>query len=191
MGSPWGELDEALAYIKSEKGLLSEELGKKVSYSDVIKRCVGNEVRMHRIRPDVLNYVKNYSFGLSLDERVLGIVLFGSYVRGTDTTGSDIDLFTVFNGTLFDGLKLFSAMDRKLEPIRKKIVSMGRYAYVSPFIVDTSNLFDNMPIYFDVMDFGVVLFQKDNTINNFYKWLNTKKHRRNFLFGKEALSWTK
>ncbi len=182
--------DEALAYIKSEKVLLGEELGKKISYSEVIKRCVGKEVRMHRIRSDILDYIKNYSFGLSLDERVMGIVLFGSYARGTDTAGSDVDLFTVFNGTLFEGLKLFSAMDRKLEPLRKKIVRMGRYAYVSPFIVDTSNLSEIMPIYFDVMDFGLVLFQRDNTINNFYKWLTGKRHRRKFLFGKEALTWT-
>ena len=67
---------------------------------------------------------------------------------------------------------------------------MGRYAYVSPLIVDTNNLSEIMPIYFDVMDFGLVLFQRDNTINNFYKWLTGKRHRRKFLFGKEALTWT-
>jgi predicted nucleotidyltransferase len=181
--------DEALAYLKGGKELLAEELGRKVSYSEVVKRYIGQEVRMHRILPDIRDYIQNYSYGLSLDERVMGIVLFGSYARGTDTIESDIDLFTVFNGTLLQGMKLFSTIDKNLEPSRKKIVSTGRYAYMSPLIVNTEDLHNLLPIFFDVMDYGVVLFQRENIINDLYKWLETRKHRRNYLLGKEALSW--
>lgn len=182
--------DEALSYIKSGKELIAEELGKKVSYSEVIKRYVGQEVRMRRIRADVRDYVRNYSFVLSLDERIAGIVLFGSYARGSETKESDIDLFVIFNGTLYEGLKLFSTVDRNLEPLRQDIVRRGIYTYVSPLIVNLEELYEFKPIYFDIMDYGIVLFQRKDTISSLYRWLGSMNHRRNFLLGKEVLNWT-
>ncbi len=182
--------DEALAYIKAGKVLLSKESGKRVSYSEVIKRYVGKEVRIQRLQPEIRHYIEGYCFGLSIDERVMGIVLFGSYARGTETEWSDIDLFIVFKGTFLEGLKLFSNMDKNLQRDRDRIVKDERYPYMSPFFVDTEGLYDLNPIYFDIMDYGIVLFQRENTISDFYKWLNIKNHRRDFRMGQEVLSWT-
>ena len=118
---------------------------------DMASKSREKEVRIQRLQPEIRHYIEGYCFGLSIDERVMGIVLFGSYARGTETEWSDIDLFIVFKGTLLEGLKLFSNMDKNLQRDRDRIVKDERYPYMSPFFVDTESLYDLNPIYFEAI----------------------------------------
>lgn len=96
---------------------------------------------------------------------VLSIILYGSVARGKATKESDIDVLILCKKrTAFfekSVLKIISKIRRfpEYEVLHKK----NLYGEISPFIVETNELRENPLILLDIIEDGIILYQKNKT----------------------------
>ncbi|MCW1309898.1 MAG: nucleotidyltransferase domain-containing protein [Candidatus Parvarchaeota archaeon] len=176
--------------LKAAKQSLSESENRHFSFSDVIITLIGKRLLFSISNPAVRDYIKEYSNELMKDERVLGMILFGSIAEGTWDNYSDIDLFIITKGKPLDIIHKTNEIDKKLKAQQEKLLDMGLGLYVSPFVVSVDELDEFRPIYLDIVDKGIVLYERQKTVSNFIRDLRSKiSYKRIKTLNGEVLKW--
>ena len=159
-----------------------------MNYSDIIVGIIGKQINYQRIKEDIREYLEDIVSNLDTDKGILGIVLFGSYANGSFNKYSDLDLFIAVDGDEADYAEKINLVIRG----KSNLLQGGKssyYPYISPLIVNTENLNIMRPIFFDVMDYGIVLFQRRSVIRKFFEDLRKYEHKRSNIEGTEILTW--
>ncbi|MEM3178037.1 MAG: nucleotidyltransferase domain-containing protein [Candidatus Micrarchaeaceae archaeon] len=181
------------AYIKASaaKRKLSEKLRRKLSFSDLINEVFGKRIEFLDIDNELKAYIESFSERLRQTDCVLGLLLFGSVAKGRSYNKySDIDLLVVVR----DKKDIWGTMERihkikgELAQQSKELAAKQLPMFISPIVIDEKELNAFKPIYLDFLDYGIVLFEKQNVLTDFLNEMRKIKHSRSFR-PYEVLTW--
>ncbi len=177
----------ALNYLKTQ---YRKDTGKKLGFSDVLNMIVGAKVRFLRLDANLRAYINAFTGKAASYDGIEGIMLFGSVAKSTYDMYSDIDVFVITRDTVSATYNALSAIIEEVEPIRKKLlVKNGMHLYISPFLVEAERLNDIRTIYFDIVDYGIPLFDKYGTLEAFITKIKSIDYRRSNDPDKEMIEW--
>ncbi len=181
---------EAYDLLKATKEALNKTENKRLSMSDVIIELIGKKLLFSITNPFVRDYIQAYVSELKKDEKVFGIVLFGSVANGTWNKYSDIDLFVIIDGDPLGVIHETNEIDKKLKVMQEKLFDLGLGLYVSPLVVDMRNLKEFRPIYLEIIDKGIILYEKNSAVYNFISDLRSRiSYKRSNTEKGEVLKW--
>jgi len=118
---------------------------------------------------------------------LVSFVVYGSVARGNATKDSDVDLLIIADN-LPDRYEMFKIFDKAEEAIFDKINKLrkdGYYIFLSPVIKSREDARLITPLYLDMIDDAVILYDKDefftNVIGKLKKRLDELKAERVIL----------
>ncbi len=153
--------------LKKAKSAMAENHQASLSFSDIIRILMKKDMHIVVLDPEVRAYITAYVAALTEYKGVLGVILFGSVARGTWNKYSDIDLFIVVDGNPLFYLNKTDEIDKKLYNLQKRLFQRGLGLYVSPLIVNKSQLADKRIIYAEIAKDGIVLYDKGGIMESF------------------------
>jgi len=99
-----------------------------------------------------------------LGDRLISIVVYGSVARGTARKDSDIDLLVVAEGLPKSRMKrqqIFLEVEEGLNSVVEELWSKGVHVDFSPIMLTPEEASKIRPIYLDMVEDAVVLYDKD------------------------------
>ncbi len=171
-----------------------KELGSKsasrVTFNDVIKEFVKKRLIVEELDTAIRDYIYGFIDSIKNTNELKGAVLFGSVAKGTYNKYSDIDMFLVTKGNESEFYnKCVKPAINSLESEQDKLIKKDLYLNISPLIISINKLDNFSPVFFDVLDYGIILYDNDDTIKNFFVSLRKIKHRRLNIGGTEVVEW--
>lgn len=168
--------------INAAKRLLGSLSGRRLSAREVIGEFLGRRLRFLSLDSDIKTYINAFVSEAALDSSVMGLLLFGSVARGEFNKHSDIDVLVVVKGRAMSSFERVDDMINRVELAREPLVKRGLYLRIRPLLLSTEELSNFRPIYLDILEDGVVLFERNDTIFNFLNDI-----RRNVDYRKEIV----
>lgn len=181
--------EEAYSQLKEIKELIEKTTGRRSSFTEVIKQTVGKQLVMMKIDPDVKNYINAFVDHIIGNKHTLGIILFGSVAKADYNKFSDIDVAIITDSGVLDYLNYLNEELRSIDSYQDKIIKKGLSLYINPLIILKRSIENLNPIYFDIADDGIVLFERENTVSAFFESLARIKHKRINTKTGEILVW--
>ncbi len=111
------------------------------------------------------------------DENLVSMVVFGSVARGEYRRDSDVDLLLVVEGLPKGRLKrtgLFEKAEEKLEKDLEKLFDKGYYISFSPIIKTPEEASKISPLYLDMVEDAVIVYDKNGFFEKILKKLERK-----------------
>ncbi len=138
----------------------------------------------------IKDYIYSFVNEISRENALKAVILFGSVAKGTYTMYSDIDLFVIIDGNEFNFYNgtVKNAMN-KIEKKHEKLIKREIYLSIIPMIVPLSRTKEFSPIFLDILDYGIVLYDRDHTAKNFIDTLSGIIHTRKNIECVEVLEW--
>lgn len=99
-----------------------------------------------------------------LGDRLISVVVYGSVARGTARKDSDIDLLVVAEGLPKSRMKrqqIFLEVEEGLNSVVEELWSKGVHVDFSPIMLTPEEASKIRPIYLDMVEDAVVLYDKD------------------------------
>ncbi len=113
-----------------------------------------------------------------LGDRLVSVVLFGSVARGDVSDSSDLDLLIVAKNLpdiRFERMRLFDeAEDLCRDELKAICDHYGITASFSPIIKDIEEAGRASPLYLDIVEDGVILYDRDDFMKNVLERLRRK-----------------
>ncbi len=107
---------------------------------------------------------------------LVSFVVYGSVARGNATKDSDVDLLIIADN-LPDRYEMFKIFDKAEEAISDKIKKLrkdGYYIFFSPVIKSREDARLITPLYLDMVEDAVILYDKDEFFTNVIGKLKTR-----------------
>ncbi|MBS7611745.1 nucleotidyltransferase domain-containing protein [Candidatus Bathyarchaeota archaeon] len=104
-----------------------------------------------------------------LSDKLVSVVVYGSVARGSTRKDSDVDILIIAESLPKSRMKrqqLFIEVEDKLEPIIDDIWNRGFYVDFSPIILSVEEASKIRPIYLDMVEDSVILYDKDGFFSN-------------------------
>ena len=131
-----------------------------MSFSETIAELLHTPLFFVGVDENIRYYLNALVSTLCRSENILGIVLNGSIARKNYSQFSDIDTLIVSNLSFLSSLELVEQTINKLEPlIRELLVSNGSFLNISPIIFTLPDMEEFHPIFFDIVEQGIILFE--------------------------------
>ncbi|MGC8514661.1 MAG: nucleotidyltransferase domain-containing protein [Thermoplasmata archaeon] len=166
--------------LNAYRSYLQKEWERKVTFNETIAELLHAPSFFVKLNESILNYIEAFVSRLCTSENILGIILFGSVARNNFSQFSDIDTLIVSNLSFLRSLDLVEKTVDGLEPLRKDfLVSKGNFLNISPLILAPPDLKELHPIYFDIAEQGIILFERSRIITKFISRIKKIKHERN------------
>ena len=166
--------------LDAYRNYLQIEWNRRVSFSETIAELLRTPLFFVRVDQNIRSYLDAFVSILCRSENILGIVLYGSIARKNYSKFSDIDTLVVSNLSFLSSLQLVEQTANKLEPLRRELlVSKGNFLNISPLILTPPDLEEFHPIFFDIVEQGIILFERGRIITNFISRIRKIKHERN------------
>jgi predicted nucleotidyltransferase len=122
-----------------------------------------------------------------LGESLVSVILFGSVARGDVSDTSDIDLLIDAKNlpeSRFERIKLFNkAEDLCRDELRTIHERYGITTYFSPIMKDVAEACRISPLYLDIVEDGIVLFDRDGSMSNLLERLRSRLRAMGARFG--------
>ncbi|RLI25609.1 nucleotidyltransferase domain-containing protein [Candidatus Bathyarchaeota archaeon] len=99
-----------------------------------------------------------------LGDRLISVVVYGSVARGTARKDSDIDLLVVAEGLPKSRMKrqqIFLEVEEGLNSVVEELWSKGVHVDFSPIMLTPEEASKIRPVYLDMVEDAVVLYDKD------------------------------
>ena len=103
------------------------------------------------------------AFSKVFTENLVSLVLFGSYARFEAKCSSDVDVLLVLEEVPDNRFELHKKLDEvevRLKPLYKELGSMGYTPVLSPIVLDRKIAATFRPIYLDIVEDGVIIYDK-------------------------------
>ncbi len=182
--------EEAYSALREIKDIMSKNSGKSISFSEVIHYKLGRELSFEKLDLDVKNYVLAFAEKLSREESIYGALLFGSVARNSFKKYSDIDIMIIIGDKPFNYyVRYIHKTINQIENSRKRLVDKDLHLYISPLLIKKQDLNEFMPLYLDMLEDGIILYQKNNILSSFLENLNKIKYKRIDINGSKMLEW--
>ena len=166
--------------LDAYRNYLQIEWNRRVTFSETIAELLRTPLFFVRVDQNIRSYLDAFVSILCRSENILGIVLYGSIARKNYSKFSDIDTLVVSNLSFLSSLELVERTVNKLEPLRSELlVSNGNFLNISPLILTPPDLEEFHPIFFDIVEQGIILFERGRIITNFISRIRKIKHERN------------
>ena len=166
--------------LDAYRNYLQIEWNRRVSFSETIAELLRTPLFFVRVDQNIRSYLDAFVSILCRSENILGIVLYGSIAKKNYSKFSDIDTLVVSNLSVLSSLELVEQTVNKLEPLRRELlVSNGNFLNISPLILTPPDLEEFHPIFFDIVEQGIILFERGRIITNFISRIRKIKHERN------------
>jgi predicted nucleotidyltransferase len=177
------------AKLASAKEVMRKKSGLKLSFEDLILDLIGRKLDLSPIDDRLKGYIERVTVAISEIEGVEGILLFGSVVKGTNNEYSDIDIAVVARRDKWQTFKKVSEAMKALKKERLKLMSLDLPSRISPVILDQEDLKAFNPFYFDLADYGIILYERGNSLSDFMNSMRWKAHKREIVNGIEVITW--
>lgn len=101
---------------------------------------------------------------VKLSDKLVSVVVYGSVARGSTRKDSDVDMLIIAESLPKSRMKrqqLFIEVEDELKPIIDELWSKGFYVDFSPIILSVEEASKIRPIYLDMVEDSVILYDKD------------------------------
>ena len=182
--------DSTLREINSAKLLLSSANGRKATSRDVIEEFVGRRLRFLLLRKELKDYINGFVDGITSNSKVLGIMLFGSVARGVYRKESDTDVLIAVRGKAINIIEEVEKAIDEVEGLRIPLVQGGFFLRIRPLVLAEDDLKLFRPIYLSIVEDGVILFEREETLTNFTNDVRRSvEWRKEIVEGEVVLRW--
>jgi hypothetical protein len=136
---------------------------------------------INKVQAEYRKLLKEYCSGMAshFSEKLFSICVFGSVAKGMAAPESDIDVLVVAEGLPTEiGLRVketnyIHIRLKKTEPYRS-LRKAGRCALISDIFLTPSEVKRHPPILLDMIDEGIILYDKDDFLRNTLRLLKNK-----------------
>ena len=181
--------EEAYSQLKEAKQIIEHNTGRRSSFTEVIKQTVGKQLTITKMDKDIKNYITAFVDLIDENPHTLGVILFGSLAKNSFTKFSDIDLAVITDSNFIDYFDYLNKKRKEVNPYQDILIKRGLSLYISPLILTVKDFEILNPIYFEIADNGIVLFQRGNRVTEFLDKISKTKHKRIYTESGETLIW--
>ena len=182
--------DKTYQKLSKLKHKISELRNISVNFNDLVeetlRRPMGPLLIDDLLRESIISLTKE----LSRDNSVVGVILYGSVVKRNFQVYSDVDVFVISAGSLSNVFDFVESAIQKVElQFFKELTSHNLPATFSPLIVSQSDIETLRPIFFDVADSGIILYDRFGVATSFVERYLSIPHKREYTKDGEILTW--
>ncbi len=97
-------------------------------------------------------------------DNLVSLVIFGSYARKENRITSDLDLLIILKdaGSRSGRIREFiERVEMPLEELAQRLIGEGIFMEVSPIILSTAEARYFNPLYLDILDHNIIVFDRD------------------------------
>jgi predicted nucleotidyltransferase len=182
--------DKTYQKLSKLKYKISELRNISVNFNELVeetlRRPMGPLLIDDLLRESIISLTKE----LSRDDSVVGVIIYGSVVKGNFQVNSDVDFFVISTGSLSNVFDFVESTIQKVESqFSKELTSHNLPATFSPLIVSQSETETLRPIFFDVADSGIILYDRFGVATSFVERYLSIPHKREYTKDGEILTW--
>ncbi len=160
------------------------------SISDAIQYLLQRTLLSVNLSAELRNYILEAIKIVKDNKEVQGIALFGSIAKGSYNDLSDVDFLIVVKSE-YKYTKRLWEVRKKLLPLEENFIKQGKYYRFSPLILSIKELNNTIPLYFDIADYGIILYEKDDILTRFFDRIKALPHKRRITPLGVELKWKK
>ena len=182
--------ESTLRELKSAKQLLSFASGRRATSRDVIEEFVGRRLRFLLLKRELRDYISGFVDKISRNEKILGVMLFGSVARGAYWKESDTDILIAVRGKAINIIEEVEEAIDEVEGLRIPLVQSEFFLRIRPLVLAEDDLKLFRPVYLSIVEDGVILFERRETLTNFtYDVRRNVEWRKEIVEGEVVLKW--
>jgi predicted nucleotidyltransferase len=175
--------------LSRAKETLQDRLGVKLSYGDLFIDLMSRRIDLLSTDISVKKLIQEFA-RLSVGSGfVTGILVFGSVAKGTFEKSSDIDILITVKGNKSAALEAILSITKTLESDRELLMKEGLPSLISPVILSEEDMNTFRPFYFDLADYGIIMYEEGTILSDFLYRMKYKKHERFLIDNTEVLTW--
>jgi predicted nucleotidyltransferase len=153
---------------------------------EILRRPLGTLLIETPLREALDTLVKH----LSQNDKITGVILFGSVVKKTSHPNSDVDLFVLVRDA---DSKTFDYIERSIRNTETdffdSLLKNKLPVHFAPFICSLDDLDFVRPIFFDIADSGIIIFDCNSAASEFLDKYLSMPHNRKYTENGELLTW--
>jgi len=113
----------------------------------------------------------------SLRDNLVSVVVYGSVARGSARKDGDIDILIVAENlpkSRMERQRMFLEIESSLEPLINELWDRGFYVDFSPLILSREEASKIRPIYLDMVEDAIILYDKEGFFGNILERLKRR-----------------
>lgn len=177
------------ARLADAKEALGRRMGVSLSFNDLILELVSKNLDFLDIDDGLKSHIAKFADRARELDYVLGILLFGSVAKETSGENSDIDILVLVKPEGKGQLTRMMDIAASLKDDEAELMKKGLPSLISPVLLSVDELEKFRPFYFDLADYGVILYEKDHLLSDFVYETKRIKHKRELINNTEVLVW--
>ena len=181
--------EEAYSELSEFKQIIEQITGRRSSYTEVIKQTAGKQLTLLKMDQDIKNYIMRFVDLIDENPHTLGVILYGSITKNSFSKFSDIDLAIITDSKFIEYQEYLNLKRREVNSYQDILIKRGLSLFISPLILTPADLEVLNPLYFEIADYGIVLFQRGSTVSEFLDKIAKIKHKRKNTKSGEMLVW--
>ena len=181
--------EEAYSELSEFKQIIEQITGRRSSFTEVIKQTAGKQLTLLKMDQDIKNYIMRFVDLIDENPHTLGVILYGSITKNSFSKFSDIDLAIITDSKFIEYQEYLNLKRREVNSYQDILIKRGLSLFISPLILMPADLEVLNPLYFEIADYGIVLFQRGNTVPEFLDKIAKIKHKRKNTKSGEMLVW--
>ncbi len=181
--------EEAYSELSEFKQIIEQITGRRSSFTEVIKQTAGKQLTLLKMDQDIKNYIMRFVDLIDENSHTLGVILYGSITKNSFSKFSDIDLAIITDSKFIEYQEYLNLKRREVNSYQDILIKRGLSLFISPLILTPADLEVLNPLYFEIADYGIVLFQRGNTVPEFLDKIAKIKHKRKNTKSGEMLVW--
>ena len=181
--------EEAYSELSEFKQIIEQITGRRSSYTEVIKQTAGKQLTLLKMDQDIKNYIMRFVDLIDENPHTLGVILYGSITKNSFSKFSDIDLAIITDSKFIEYQEYLNLKRKEVNSYQDILIKRGLSLFISPLILTPADLEVLNPLYFEIADYGIVLFQRGNSVSEFLDKIAKIKHKRKNTKSGEMLVW--
>lgn len=181
--------EEAYLELSEFKQIIEQITGRRSSFTEVIKQTAGKQLTLLKMDQDIKNYIMRFVDLIDENPHTLGVILYGSITKNSFSKFSDIDLAIITDSKFIEYQEYLNLKRKEVNSYQDILIKRGLSLFISPLILTPADLEVLNPLYFEIADYGIVLFQRGSTVSEFLDKIAKIKHKRKNTKSGEMLVW--
>lgn len=175
--------------LAQAKSILSSKAERKLTFSDLFREFLAYRIDLLDIDKRLKDYITLFSEQLSSLREVIGAILFGSVAKGTFNENSDIDVMILMGNLNNNPIQRTMEIIKNVKEEGIALMNEGLPSLINPLFLTREEIATIRPIFFDIVDYGICLFERGDQISRFRFSVNKVKRKRENVNKIEVLTW--